>query len=376
MKRMGTGWILAAALMLGLTTSLLPATAQAGCGCDHPAPAWAPVMPAFAFPGGKIRLDGEGAAFQKNRTYTVAFAQPFRPLTVLVTATNERSLDVVVPAGLMSGPVSIRVTAKSFDKTYGKELFTALPLPRQLPAGDAIVAVNDYLGAVAQDGTLLIPFDVSQIADAEQLALVMTSLPLRFGPDEVAFYNKHGVDLTLFTLDVADPTERQWGSYFGWDVETDAGLVQTVFDHKVVQSLATSRESDVLTYWRHEFHTYNTAHTAGGSHVVDANGFHPDGTFHIDHDYLILAIDTAGQLSPGRKMFDLLVTTAVTEAPIEPDAMALRLDDAQAYAERSGVFTDLMLSLGTTTTSDQTKQALKNAETDGTSYDSVKLTAQ
>lgn len=375
MKRTRTHWILAAGLMLGLATTLLAAPAQAGCGCDHPAPAWAPVMPAFAFPGGRIRLDGEGAAFQKNRTYTVAFAQPFRPISVLVTATNERSLDVIVPAGLTSGPVSIRVTAKNFDKTYGKELFTALPLPRQLPAGDAIVAVNDYLGAVAQDGTLLVPFDLSQIADAEQLALVMTNLPLRFGADDVTFYNKHGVDLTLFTLDVADPTERQWGSYFGWDVETDAGLVQTVFDHKVVQNLATDRESDVLTYWRHEFHTYNTAHTAGGSHVVDANGFHSDGTFHIDHDYLILAIDTAGQLSPGRKMFDLLVTTAVTEAPIEPDAMALRLDDAQTYAERSGVFTDLMLSLGNTSTSDQTRQALKKEETT-TSYDSVTLTAQ
>lgn len=376
MKRMRTGWILAAALMLGLTTSLLAAPAQAGCGCDHPAPAWAPVMPAFAFPGGKIRLDGDGVSFKKSATYTVEFLRPLSPLKVTVTAKNTRSIDVVVPAGMMAGPIAIRVTGKGFDKTYGKELFTALPLPRQLPAGDAIVAVNDYLGAVAQDGTLLIPFDLTQIADAEQLALVMTNLPLRFGPDDVIFYNKHGVDLTLFTLDVADPTERQWGSYFGWDVETDAGLVQTVFDHKVVQSLATDSESDVLTYWRHEFHTYNTAHTAGGSHVVDANGFHPDGTFHIDHDYLILAVDTAGQLKPGSKLFDLLVTTAVTETPIEPDVMAARLDDAQAYAERSGAFTDLMLSFGSTTTSDQTKQAQKSDGTNSTSYDSVKLTAQ
>lgn len=375
MKRMKIGWILAAGLVLGLTTSLVAPPAQAGCGCDHPAPAWAPVMPAFAFPGGKIRIDGNGTSFKKSATYTVEFQRPLAPLKVTVTAKNTRSIDVVVPAGLPAGPLSVRVTGKGFDKTYGKELFTALPLPRQIPAGDAIVAVNDYLGAVAQDGTLLIPFDLTQIADAEQFALVMTNLPLRFTPEDVIFYNKHGVDLTLFTMDVADPTEREWGSYYGWDVETDAGLVQTIYDHKVMGNMASGAESDVLTYWRHEFHTYNTAHMAGGSHVVDANGYHKDGTFHIDHDYLILAVDTAGQLKPGVRLFDLLVTTAVTETPIEPDAMASRLDESQAYVEQSGAFTDLVTMFsGMDATTDQTSTMKKDSET--LSYDSVKLTAQ
>lgn len=374
MKRMGTGWILVAALMLGLTTSLLAGPAQAGCGCDHPAPAWAPVMPAFAFPGGKIRLDGDGVSFKVGRTYTVEFLRPLVPLKVTVTAQSTRSIDVVLPAGIMAGPIAIHVTGKNLDKTYGKELFTALPLPRQLPAGDVLVAINDYLGAVAQDGTLLIPFDLTQIADPEQFALALTNLPLRFGADDVIFYNKHGVDLTLFTMDVADPTERQWGSYYGWDVETDAGMVNTVYDHQVAKSLQSGSESDVLTYWRHEFHTYNTAHMAGGSHVVDANGFHPDGTFHIDHDYLILAIDTAGQLAPGRKLFDLLVTTAVTETPIEPAEMAARLDASQAYVERSGAFTDLVTMFSGIGATDQTSSKKSDATTP--SYDSVKLTAQ
>lgn len=336
--------------LLALAVLLAPplaGPASAGCGCDHPLPMAAPVMPPFGFPGSTIRLDGTGG-FVPGNVYTAEFRStgPLSfPLRVKGRARSTSSLDVPVPIGLLAGPASIRVTGSNFDRTYGSELFTALATPRRIPQGDLVYAANDYVGAVSHDGTLLIPVDLSEIADAEQFALVMVDLPLRFGVDDVTFYNQHGIDLTLFTMAVSNPNERQWGSYYGWDVETDSGLVHTVYENKVLHSPQPGQQSDLLTYWRHEFHTYKAAHGVGGSHEVDGDGFHPDGTFHVDHDRLVLAINTRGQLTPGRKRFDLLLTAVTAPQPVEPDVMAAKSSSSQVLVERNGFLTDIVNSI-------------------------------
>jgi hypothetical protein len=379
-KTLGRALVLGSALLLAAASlGGRPAPARAGCGCDHPLPAWAPVMPSFGYPGSTVRIDGNGSSFKVGTTYAVAFVNPSgRTVSVSVVARNTASIDVTVPTGLLTGPIAIKVTAKQFSKAYGKEFFTALPLPRRVPAGDAVLLVNDYMGAVSSDGTLLIPFDLTDVADPTQFALAVLGKALRFTPADVVFYNKNGFDLTLFTMQVDDPTQRQWGSYYGWDVKTDAGIVQTIYDTKVWGSVAQDAQSDLVTYWRHEFHGYRAAHAPGGSHEVNVSGFHADGTVHVDHDFLILAIDTHGQMKPGLTLFDLLVTNVVSEQPIEPDVMATHVMASQYYVEKSGLVTDLgvMLTGIDWDALDGSTDAKETAETTVVAPDSVQLVDQ
>ena len=186
------------------------------------------------------------------------------------------------------------------------------------------------------DGTLLIPVDLQDVVEATQFALAISNAPLRFTPDDVVFYNDQGVDLTLFTLAVENPTERQWGSYYGWDVDQDSGIVGTVYDTKVGQSPDPAVQSDMLTYWRHEFVTYEQAHLPGGTHEVNVDGVHPDGTYHVNHNQLVLAIRgtlDGTPLAPGSMTLDLVVTTAVSPHPIEPEVMAEKVYGAEVYTE-------------------------------------------
>lgn len=344
--------LFAAALVVATAVPPFVRPATAGCGCDHPPPAYAPVMPAFAVPGKSIRVFAEGGRFRAFSRYTVTFTSVPASLTaalnpsVTVTALRPDSIQLTVPSNLKVGPISLRVAGPGYDKTYSPDLFTALPLPRKLPTGDAAILIKTLAGAVSADGTLLIPVDLGDILDATQFAFMLTNLPLAYGPDDVVFYNKDGVDLTLFTLNVDDPTSRQWGSYYGWQVEDDSTMANMVYDNKVVLSPRPGAQSDLLTYWRHEFHTYMAAHGPGGTHVVDANGYHPDGSLHIDHSMLVLAIhgrlrDAAAPqdasklkpLAPGSRSVDLLVTSAVSANPIEPDVMAARAQSSPAYSE-------------------------------------------
>jgi hypothetical protein len=94
--------------------------------------------------------------------------------------------------------------------------------------------------------------------------------PLRFTKDSTVFYNTQGF------------------------------LMQMV--NAAIPGLATitpssSADSDVLQYQRHEFNTYFLQHVENKAHSTDPNdgNWHTDGTRHIDHDHLILAI--AGQVN-------------------------------------------------------------------------------
>ncbi len=310
--------------MLIAVVSLLPsADAQAGCGCDHPAPPAAPVMPPFASPGTTIEVNFETASLTVGEEIEVTFTGTRgrdQEVDGLVVSSN--AVRVSVPGGLRTGPVSISVESGGTIHALDDSLFTALAAPRRMPRGNSISMLDRFRGAVGRDGTLYIPIDLSGVRDPMQFAFVLGDKPMRFTAQDVVFYNRDGVDLTIFELAVTDPTQRQWGSYYGWDVEQDGGLFGTIYESKIEGSPEPlSTKSDLLTYWRHEFHTYADAHAEGGTHEVDENGFHPDGTRHIDHDNVIIAIRGTlnGQpLRPGRLRADVVSATIKSADPIEP----------------------------------------------------------
>src|SRR5262245_58744511 len=74
------------------------APALAGCGCDHPPPAWAPVMPPFAPPGSKVRVWAKDVKFEVGKAYQVRFGALDLLSIKSFTAVKADYLDVVVPA--------------------------------------------------------------------------------------------------------------------------------------------------------------------------------------------------------------------------------------------------------------------------------------
>lgn len=314
--------------------------AEAGCGCDHPAPPWTVISPAFASPGMAVRIHADGAAFELGKTYRVNFDW----VSMDVTAQHTAYLSVVVPAALgdQPGPKRVEVDGNGYRREYASALFTALPPAPAIPASGGRFGVSKYRAAVASDGAVLLPLDVTDVRNPMQLSVMALNRKLAFGSDDVVIYNADGVDLTLFTLTADDATERQWGSYFGWRVERDKGLRGDVFKHRVKRKLLVDNTSDVLSYWRHEFHTYAAAHDAGGSHSVDVDNRHPDGTLHIDHYRLVLALsaldrtgaddeaDPGDPLAPGMLEMDLVIAVTPAEGPIEPDQFMQEIGIAAA----------------------------------------------
>ncbi len=301
--------------------------ATAGCGCDHPPAPWRLVAPPFASPGTLISIFADSGEFTPGREYQVEFGGG---APVAVTATETSRLRVRVPdsAGQAPGPRSLRVSGYGYDRSYARDLFTALPPAWGVPAAGGSFAIRKARLAVTDDGTLLIPLDVRLVLDATQFAFVMNS-GLEFGPNDIGIFNADGIDLTLFTLEV-DAVRRQWGDYYGWRVSDDTHLRGDVYDPGVLRSGSPGTLSDVLSYWRHEFHTYAAAHGPGGTHVVNPDGFHPDGTFHIDHDQLVIAIrptrmasssSPGGLLGAGQFEVDLAFLASPAAGPLERDAI-------------------------------------------------------
>ena len=332
-------------LAIATLCTFVPAPpASAGCGCDHPPPSFALVMPAFASPGSEITIFPVGGSeFQSGHIYRVDFGGGEVVETdasgvvetavagaevVETIASSSSHLRVLVPesAGENPGPTVLHVQGEGYDHYYSNAAFTALPRAPVVPADGGSFAEWKVFSAVTSDGTLLLPMDVGEVLDAAQFAFHITNFPLAFGGNDVVIYNEDGVDLTLFTLEVDSPNERQWGEYYGWSVEDDKGLYGDYYDPRVLSLVRPEKTSDLLTYWRHEFHTYEAAHADGGTHHVDRNGAHPDGSFHVDHGQLVIAISGVERnpddptdvepLDPGKMEIDLVLTVTPSEGPL------------------------------------------------------------
>src|SRR5262249_40638638 len=104
----------------------------------------------------------------------------------------------------------------------------------------------------------------------------MDGYPLRYTARDVVFMNTQGFLMQL--------------------LESPSG--QGIPGMFVNPSATPSTSSDTLHYSRHEFRTYFLDHYERTAHSVDATGnWHADGTRHVDHDHLIVAI--IGRLNDG-----------------------------------------------------------------------------
>src|SRR6184192_4125716 len=78
---------------------------------------------------------------------------------------------------------------------------------------------------------------------------------------------------------------------------------------------ASGSESDTLRYSRHEFSTYFLQHQERQPHAVDPTdgNWHMDGSRHVDHNHLILAIagrvNGAAPAAGATPPFDLVTST-------------------------------------------------------------------
>jgi hypothetical protein len=272
--------------------------AEAGCGCDKPPPPPADVRPRATYAGGEVTVVHRGLV--SGRTYQVTFASPSGArATVSAVAAVRRDLAdgsakpqlaIALPS-LPLGPASVEVKngSKVVLKTSDAALTVVAP-PIVVPDESGDFVVRGYRAAVGRDGVVYVALDLAGMAMPRTIRAQALRYPLRFTADDLVFWNAQG-----FLMQALG--------------ESMAGLFRL--------SPASSADSDVLHYSRHEFNTYFLQHGERSGHALDPadRRWHLDGTPHIDHDHLVLAI--AGVLASGARppagatpAFDLAISTA------------------------------------------------------------------
>ncbi|MEW6268463.1 MAG: hypothetical protein AB1689_04095 [Thermodesulfobacteriota bacterium] len=293
---------LVGALVLGVALASPSARVEAGCGCDKPPPPPAAVRPAFASPGSSVTLFASG--LRAGRRYVVTFGERH---AVPATATVRRDLAdgvakpqlVVNVPDVPIGPTSITVARRGQRVlAIGDDDFTVLQPALRLEEQDAALLVRCYSAAVSADGTVYLPLDIGAIKERMLFSGVGESFPLLFSADDVVIYNAQGFVMQLLT--------GQRGLYEIRDVG--------------------SPDSFELTYDRHEFVTYQQEHVHDGALALDPSdpAWHVDGTPHVDHDRLVVAIDGEiegrGRSSGGSTpRFDLSIVTVLADRDGEPE---------------------------------------------------------
>jgi hypothetical protein len=277
--------------------------ADAGCGCNKPPPPAAKIRPAFASPGDAVTLFDDD--IKPNKTYVVAFGSGASAVTVTATPVVKRDLadgrmkpQVVVSApALPPGPTRVQMKRKNeddrlIDLRNGE--FTMLQAPIQLAEGDGETIAACYRAAVGADNTVYLPVDISNIAQHMIFSGLGMSYPLLFAASDIAIYNTQG-----FLMQLLGPAQA---GIFAIDDPTGAP------------------NSLELTYDRHEFLTYRDQHAHVGGMGLDPSdpAWHSDGTRHVDHDHLVIAIhgvvENQGPPPAGKTpAFDLHITTALAD---------------------------------------------------------------
>jgi hypothetical protein len=289
--------LLAGAMTLALLLPLAAAgPAHAGCGCDKPPPPLAAVRPAFAAPGDVVTLFAPG--LEAGVSYEVVFAGAPAPVTV--TAIRRRDFAdgvekpqlVVATPALPPGPTRIEIEGiLRVDATE----FTVLQRPLALSQSTGVTVAECYRAAVGSDGTVYLRLDISAIAARMAFSGIGRAFPLLFEARDVLIYNTQGVLMQLL-----GPAQA---GIFAID---DPG----------------APDSFELIYDRHEFLTYRSEHLHEGGRGLDPAdpAWHVDGTRHIDHDQLVLAlrgvVEGEGLPAPGvTPAFDLDIATALLDEP-------------------------------------------------------------
>jgi hypothetical protein len=257
---------------LAFAFAVPPLVARAGCGCDKPPPPLAVVRPFVAHaaqtitifdeslaPGGSYRVEFRSA--DGTADWSAAHARPVRDLA---DRTKRMALEVAVPP-LPLGPAAITVwDGAQVVLALADDEFTVAPDPIELHEYQETVTQDGYRAAVGRDGTVYIALDVAPVGAATTFVARGVGYPLRYDAGDVVIYNDQG-----FLMQILDPSETGL-----FEIHSGADVT-----------------SDALEYWRHEFETYKRAHRRDAAKGRGAGpDWHTDGTPHIDHDHLVVAI--------------------------------------------------------------------------------------
>lgn len=265
--------------------------ANAGCGCDKPPPPPAPVRPAATFVGMPVTITS--AKLVVGIPYRVVFISGLdstvRAVVDGVAVARRDLADRVVKSQLVVtlpdmplGPTKIVVKPVTKGATallsFSDAALTVAPRPIALPSLAGEWQYPSYQAAVGRDGTMYMSFDLTGLTAPMVFDAWAEGYPLRFTNDTAAFYNVQGFLMQALVK------------------PTTAAPVPGMF---VFPSAKPTTESDVLHYSRHEFVTYFLQHFERAPHALDPldPSWHLDGTPHIDHDHLVVAIN--GKLTGG-----------------------------------------------------------------------------
>ena len=268
-------------LLVGMFLFIWASSAVAGCGCDKPPPAPASVRPNVTYGGMPLTLFD--SSLVNGASYTVKFtAMNGTTASVSATAANKRDLAdaayknqliVNVPTSLPLGPVGITVTQGGQTAPFlsiPDTSFTVAPQPIAIPAQVGTFSYSNYQAAVGRDGMVYLSLDLSSTRNPRTFRAQALGYPLRFTTADAIIYNTQGFLMQLLNAPIP-------------------GLASI--------TSGTTGDSDFLNYSRHEFNTYFLQHAENQPHSTDpADGnWHLDGTRHVDHNHLILAI--AGKIN-------------------------------------------------------------------------------
>ena len=265
-----------AAVLTGAALVATPPPVQAGCGCIKPAPAPAAVRPNVTYGGQLVTLFH--SSLVNGGSYTVKFtAMDGTTASVTGAAVNRRDLadavyknqlEVTIPTRVPIGPVGITVTQAGQSSPFlsiPDTSFTLAPQPVAVPSQPGSYNYQNYNAAVGRDGKVYISLDLNGMTMPRTIQAQAKGYPLRFSKDNATFYNTQGFLMQLVGAPIP-------------------GLATI--------TPGNTTDSDTLQYQRHEFATYFMQHGERTTHSTDPNdsNWHTDGTRHIDHNKLILAI--------------------------------------------------------------------------------------
>jgi hypothetical protein len=268
------------ALLGALAALAMPRVSDAGCGCDKPPPPRAAVRPFAGSVDQVVTLFDErlvaGSRYEVEFVSTTDGRADWSRARVarrrdMADGQQRSHLRVRVP-DVSLGPCRISVWKDGVHLyTLGDEQFTVVAAPLPLHEFTETVRRDGYQTGVGRDGTIYILVDVAQVSEATTFTGAALGYPLRFGAQNVAIYNKDG-----FLMQLLDPNQR--------------GLFRL--------TRGGTGQSDVLSYWRHEFQTYKREHRqVDARRQDDDSDWHADGSYHVDHDHLMIAI--SGSLQDG-----------------------------------------------------------------------------
>ena len=272
--------------------------AQAGCGCDKPAPAQAAVIPHAAYPGMQVTLFD--STLQNGQTWTVTFQSGGKTASTTTTVVTKRALFdpsgktsppqlvVTVPKGLPMGPTQVTASKKGAAFVVPDSSFTLIGAPIMLTEGGLDFTVSQYTTGVGADGTVYMAIGgLDHVCKPSAFSTTVNkNYPLRFGVGDVTILNYQG-----FLIDVLDANST---------------------NHMAITSpfLSPQSQSNTLWYYRHSFEAYCANHLPGGPKEIDPQdpNWHLDGTAHTNYSALIFAInghfDDGTRPKPGSVTFD------------------------------------------------------------------------